>query len=132
MKKILLVCSLVAAVAGMSSCSLRMASSTTKPVTSALNSYTQADLEISDQKISYTYVPNKRDRKKGLDHCLTNDTAYALKENGAADILVERQYEAIVKYRWFGLVRKIKSVTVTGYPGTYKNFRQVDPVTSEE
>ena len=116
----------------MSSCSLRMASSTTKPVTSALNSYTQADLEISDQKISYTYVPNKRDRKKGLDHCLTNATAYALKENGAADILVERQYEAIVKYRWFGLVRKIKSVTVTGYPGTYKNFRQVDPVTSEE
>lgn len=132
MKKILFVCSLAAAVAGMSSCSLRIASSTTKPVNSSLNSYTQADLEISDQKISYTYVPNKRDRKKGLDHCLSNATAAALKENGNADVLVERQYQAVVKYKFFGWIRKIKSVTVSGYPGTYKNFRRVDPVTSEE
>lgn len=132
MKKILLVCSLVAAVVGMSSCSLRIASSTTKPVNSSLNSYTQADLEISDQKISYTYVPNKRDRKKGMNHCLSNATAAALKENGNADVLVERQYQAVVKYKLFGLIRKIKTVTVTGYPGTYKNFRQVESVTSEE
>lgn len=132
MKQIFIVFFLAAAVAGVSSCSLRIASSTAKPVNSSLNSYTQADLEISGQKISYTYVPNKRDRKEGMKHCLSNATAAALKENGNADVLVERQYQAIVKYRFFGLIRRIKSVTVSGYPGTYRNFRQVEQVTSGE
>ena len=95
-------------------------------VETSLVSAASADLEISNQKISYTYYPKKADRKSGFKHILNNATAAALKENGNADVLVERQYEAVVKKR---LIRKdkVKSITVTGYPGTYKNF-QVEPV----
>ena len=95
-------------------------------VETSLVSAASADLEISNQKISYTYYPKKAERKSGFKHILNNATAAALKENGNADVLVERQYEAVVKKR---LIRKdkVKSITVTGYPGTYKNF-QVEPV----
>ena len=51
----------------------------------------------------------------------------ALKANGGGDVLIETQ-EAIVKRSGLFL-RKIKSVTVTGYPATYKNFRNVDEQT---
>lgn len=111
----------------MSSCStFRSSSASSMEVETSLISSSTADLEISNQKISYTYYPKKADRKSGFKHILNNATAAALKENGNADVLVERQYEAVVKKR---LIRKdkVKSITVTGYPGTYKNF-QVEPV----
>lgn len=108
-----------------SSCSLlRTSTSTTMNVDSSLISTTTADLQVSDVKISYTYYPKKQDRKAGLNHVISNATAVALKENGNADILVERQYEVVFKSRLFG--KKIKSVTITGYPATYKNFK-VEP-----
>jgi len=106
----------------MSSCSLmRTSTSTTMNVDSSLISVTTADLQVSDTKISYTYHPKKQDRKAGLNHVISNAVAAALKENGNADVLVERQYEAVFKSRMFG--KKIKSVTITGYPATYKNFK---------
>ena len=105
-----------------SSCSMfRTSTSTTMQVDSSLTSVTTADLQVSDTKISYTYYPKKQDRKAGLGHVISNATAAALKENGNADILVERQYEAVFKSRLFG--KKIKSITITGYPATYKNFK---------
>lgn len=105
------------------SCSvLRKSSSTTQNVESSLSSATIADLQVSNQKISYTYRPNKQDRKAGINHVVGNAVAAALKNSGNADVLIERQYEAIYKVRLLG-GKKIKSVTVTGYPATYKNFR---------
>lgn len=105
------------------SCSvLRKSTSTTQNVESSLRSATIADLVVSNQKISYTYKPNKQDRKAGINHVVGNAVAAALKNNGNADVLVERQYEAIYRVRLFG-AKKIKTVTVTGYPATYKNFR---------
>ena len=84
----------------MSSCSMfRTSTSTTMQVDSSLTSVTTADLQVSDTKISYTYYPKKQDRKAGLGHVISNATAAALKENGNADILVERQYEAVFKSR---------------------------------
>ena len=118
MKQILLGLLLIISV---SSCSLlRTSTSTTMNVDSSLTSTTTADLQVSDVKISYTYYPKKQERKAGLNHVISNAAA-ALKENGNADILVERQYEAVFKLRMFG--KKIKSVTITGYPATYKNFK---------
>ena len=119
MKQILLGLLLIISV---SSCSLlRTSTSTTMNVDSSLTSTTTADLQVSDVKISYTYYPKKQERKAGLSHVISNAVAAALKENGNADILVERQYEAVFKLRMFG--KKIKSVTITGYPATYKNFK---------
>lgn len=120
MKKILFVM-LIASMC--TSCSvLRKSSSTTQNVESSLSSATIADLQVSNQKISYTYRPNKQDRKAGINHVVGNAVAAALKNSGNADVLIERQYEAIYKVRLFG-GKKIKTVTVTGYPATYKNFR---------
>lgn len=120
MKKILFVM-LIASMC--TSCSvLRKSSSTSQNVESSLKSATIADLEVSKQKISYTYRPNKQDRKAGINHVVSNAVAAALKNSGNADVLIERQYEAIYKVRLLG-GKKIKTVTVTGYPATYKNFR---------
>lgn len=120
MKKILFVM-LIASMC--TSCSvLRKSSSTSQNVESSLSSATIADLQVSNQKISYTYRPNKQDRKAGINHVVGNAVAAALKNSGNADVLIERQYEAIYKVRLFG-GKKIKTVTVTGYPATYKNFR---------
>ena len=47
--------------------------------------------------------------------------------NGNADVLVESQQEIYVRQGLLG--KKIKSVTVTGYPATYKNFKSVDEET---
>ena len=100
MKQILLGLLLIISV---SSCSLlRTSTSTTMNVDSSLTSTTTADLQVSDVKISYTYYPKKQERKAGLNHVISNAVAAALKENGNADILVERQYEAVFKLRMFG------------------------------
>lgn len=105
-----------------SSCSMfRTSSATVLNVDSALESYTEADLSVTNNKISFKYTPSKQDRKAGQKHIINNATAAALKANGDADILVERQYEIVKKTRLFR-GPKIKSVTITGYPGTYKNF----------
>ncbi|WP_277120960.1 hypothetical protein [Bacteroides ndongoniae] len=120
MKKLL---SLMLLTALLSSCSMfKSSTASTMEVNSALFSATSAELQVSNEKISYTYYPKKADRKAGFKHILNNATSAALKENGNADVLVERQYEVIAKKR---LIRKnkIKSITVTGYPATYKNFK---------
>lgn len=106
-----------------SSCStFKSSTASTMGVNSALFSATSAELQVSNEKISYTYYPKKADRKAGFKHILDNATSAALKENGNADVLVERQYQMVAKKR---LIRKdkIKSITVTGYPATYKNFK---------
>lgn len=119
MKKVLFAFSLVLT---MSSCSMfRTSTSSTMEVATSLTSAGTADLQVSDKKISYTYYPKKQDRKAGISHVISNAVAAALKANGDADVLVERQYDALFKTRLFG--KKIKSVTVTGYPATYKNFK---------
>lgn len=95
-------------------------------VNSTLHSATSTELWVSNEKISFTYRPKKADRKQGFKHILSNATAAALKEHGNADVLVERQYETTIKKRWFRR-DKVHSITVTGYPATYKNFK-VEPV----
>lgn len=104
------------------SCStLRKSSATVLDVETSIKSHNNAELVVSDQKISYTYVPTKADRKAGLKHVKTNAVAAALKENNNADVLVHKQDEVVYRVNMFG-VKKIKSVTVTGYPAVYRNF----------
>lgn len=110
------------ATAILSSCSVvRHSTATTQDVKTAITSLNTAELEVSDQKISYTYTPSKQDRKAGIKHVVNNAVAAALRENGNADVLVQKQQEVVYRVNMFG-VRKIKTVTVTGYPAVYKNF----------
>lgn len=120
MKKILLLASTVLLI--VSCTTLKTSTSTTLGVDTSLSSKSTADLVISDSKISYTYVPEKKERKAGMTTVLSNAVSEALKANGNADVLVHMQYNAVIKKKlWFS--KKIRQVTITGYPATYKNFK---------
>lgn len=123
MKKIILFVSFVAC---LTSCStLRKSTATTMDVNTSITSKNAADLVVSDKKISYTYTPNKQDRKAGMRHVISNAVAAALKANGDADILIQKQHEVVYKVYLFGR-KKIKTVTVSGYPAVFKNFKSIE------
>ena len=80
-----------------------------------------ADLNVSSTKITYAYVPPKTVRNGGEDNVLNTAVREALSANGNADVLVG--LETQIKYN---SSKKIISVVITGYPATYKNFRNLD------
>ena len=84
-----------------------------KPITAVL-----ADLEVSPRKISFLYVPSRAVRNGGFDNIVNYAVQEALRENGNADVLVALEQQ--VKYNTSG---ECESITVTGYPAKYKNFR---------
>ena len=77
-----------------------------------------ADLDVAPAKITYFMMPSKTVRDGGYDNVVNSAVREALLANGNADVLVA--LETQVKYGSDGLV---ESITVTGYPATYTNFR---------
>lgn len=77
-----------------------------------------ADLEVSPEKISFFYIPSKTVIEGGYDNVVDSAVREALASNGNADVLVA--LETQVKYNAQG---KPESITVTGYPAKYVNFR---------
>lgn len=77
-----------------------------------------ADLDVSPNKISYFYIPSKTVAAGGLDNVVNSAVHEALIANNNADVLVG--LETQVKYNDKGV---IESITVTGYPAKYVNFR---------
>lgn len=80
-----------------------------------------ADLDVSPTKISYFMIPTKTVLAAGEDNVIETAVREALLENGNADVLVSMNKQ--VKYNTMG---EIESVTVTGYPAKYVNFRSPD------
>lgn len=111
----------------MSSCSVVTKTATTRDVTAPLAAAVISDLEVSNQKITYTFVPTNNVRKGGLNNCINTAISEALASNGGGDVLIETQEAVVQRYGLGG--KKIRSVTVTGYPAKYKNFRSVDEET---
>lgn len=114
---------------GMTSCSSVYKTASTRNVNAPLVAAVISDLEVSNQKITYTY-PTNEVRKGGLKNCINTAIREALLQNGKGDILIETQEAVVQRYGFFG--KKIKSVTVTGYPAKYKNFRSADEQTIKE
>lgn len=77
-----------------------------------------ADLSVSPTKISYFLIPSKTVLQGGYDNVINTAVREALIANGNADVLVAMETQ--VKHNADG---EIESVTVTGYPATYTNFR---------
>ena len=77
-----------------------------------------ADLDVSPNKISYFYIPRTTVAKGGFDNVVNAAVREALSNNDNADVLVG--LESQVKYNDKGV---IESITVTGYPAKYVNFR---------
>ncbi len=109
------------------SCTTVKKTSSTQPVSSNIEAAVTADLDVKNTKISYTYYPTNSVRRGGEANVKAAAIAEALRMNGNADVLVESQQEIYVRQGLLG--KKIKSVTVTGYPATYKNFKSVDEET---
>jgi hypothetical protein len=77
-----------------------------------------ADLDVSPTKISFFYIPSKTIVSAGAENVVNSAIREALIANGNADVLVG--LESQIKYSGDG---SIESITVTGYPAKYINFR---------
>lgn len=116
--------SLAVVALAMASCTTQRNTSTTMDVSTSLRSAATSDLVVSDSKLTYTLRPAKKVRRGGLRNICSTAVAEALKSNGGGDVLVHPQYEVVTRRGLFG--KKVKSVTVSGYPGTYRNFKVKD------
>ncbi len=130
MKKIFVI--LMVSAFAMTSCSTVYKTATTRDVEPTIAAVVLSDLDVSDTKITYTLNPTKKVRRGGLKNCINTAINEALALNGG-DVLIETQ-QAIVTRSCviFGVKGKIKSITVTGYPAKYKNFRPADDKTMQE
>ena len=118
MKKVLI---LVAAIFTMTSCTTILKTAQTQDVPVLINTSTAADLDISAERVTYTLAPEKSIRKGGLQNVKEAAVQEVLQANGNADVLVDPMY--VVKKG--GVMGKIRSVTVSGRPAKYKNFRSM-------
>ena len=81
-----------------------------------------ADLDvITSNKITYFYMPSKSVNNGGHQNVIETAIREALIENDNADVLVG--LETQIKYASNG---DIESITVSGYPAKYVNFRSVN------
>lgn len=77
-----------------------------------------ADLDVSPNKILFLYIPSKTVANAGEQNIIDSAVREALLSNGNADVLVGLEKQ--IKYDSNGA---IESITVTGYPAKYINFR---------
>ena len=117
MKKIFLVAAAV----------FTLASCTTESVPYSMYNATVADLQVAPARITYTMRPSKQINKGGIGNVKQAVIQEALTANGNADLLLEPQFVISHKKGPFGwLINKVTSITVTGRPATYTNFRSMD------
>jgi hypothetical protein len=85
----------------------------TKPIAAVY-----ADIEVSPKKVKYTYIPKETVKNGGAENVINTAVREALIANDNADLMIclEKQ----IKYNNLG---EIESVTISGYPAHYKNFR---------
>lgn len=114
-----------------SSCKTVSNSARDMNVSSVVYSAAMADLDVSNEKITYTYYPTAKVRRGGYKNCVNTAIRLALKKHGDADVLVETQKETVTVTNLL-FWHKVKSVTVTGYPAKYKNFTPFDKKIMEE
>lgn len=103
------------------SCKVQMNTSDVLPLNAQVNLNCTADLEVSENKIKYEYIPSKEERKLGLEWIKSNAVYAALEKYGNADVLVSPQFSITKK------CSKILLVKVSGYPAYYKNIRVLEP-----
>lgn len=121
MKKIVLG---IMAIALFASCTTIRQTATVNYPNSKIRASVIADLDVSPNKIAYTYTPDRDVRRGGDDNVIAAAIQEALYANGDADVLValECAVECRPSVLWLSSIREI---TVTGYPATYKNFHNV-------
>ena len=104
-------------------CTTTTKTARTESVPYSMYNATEADLDVAPRRIKYTLTTTKEIRRGGFENCKNAAVQEALAANGNADLLLEPQF-VIKRYRNL-LVNLVTSVTVTGYPATYKNIRSM-------
>ena len=114
---------LLGAIALLTSCAIQQQNTRARltEVQSAIVAPVVADLDISPTKITYTYNPTRYEvRTLDLGTITNNAIAWALEKNGNADVLINANCRTI----YSGL--RLKSIIITGYPATVKEFTKPD------
>lgn len=118
---------LAIAALAMASCTTTTKTARTESVPYSMYNATVADLEVAKARITYTLNPSKEIQKGGIANCKQAAIMEALNENGNADLLLEPQFVINHKKGPFGIfINKVTSITVSGRPAFYKNFRSMD------
>ena len=106
----------------LSSCVTTTKTARTAETSSSIKNATVADLQVADQRITYTMSPSKEIQRAGLSNVKQAAIQEALTKHGNADVMVEPEFVISMKNNFiFG--KEVTSITVTGRPAYYKNFR---------
>lgn len=109
----------------LSSCNTLVKTARTAEVAPSLKSATVVDIvPATDQRITYTLEPTKALQRGGVNNIKQAVEAEALAKHGNADVLLEPQYVITKQTGLFG--SKVTSITVSGRPAYYQNFRTLD------
>lgn len=123
MKKFYLFILVIALGTAFSSCSvIKQTSTKVTPTIEVSTRPVTADLVVSPNRITFNYRPLKSEVRGGTENVINIAVAKALQANGNADVLVGLEYTLRFKGGLFG-AGPIEEITVTGFPATYKNFR---------
>jgi len=108
-------------------CTTTTKTARTESVPYSMYNATIADLEVAPARITYTTKPSKDIQKGGIKNVKQAAIQEALTQNGNADLMLEPEFVISHKKGPFGIfINKVKSITVTGRPATYKNFRSMN------
>ena len=109
----------------LASCNTMMRTARTAEVGSSLRTATVVDLKpATDQRITHTMKPSADICRGGENNVKRAVEAEALEKYGNADVLLEPQY--VIEKRQGLLRSKITSITVSGRPAYYTNFRTLN------
>jgi len=114
---------LVMAVVMTASCTTTTKTARTESVPYAMFNANVADLEVGP-RITYSMKPSKVVRRGGVGNVKKAAIHEALLQNGNADLLVEPQFVISIRKGLFST--KVSSITVTGRPAKYVNFRSLN------
>ena len=122
MKKLLVLAGLALT---MASCTTITKPATTANVPSSLLSRTVVDLAVSDERVTFEYIPSVEVRRGGPANVKRAAEQELLNTKAKRyDLLVEPQYP-MHPQRYFIFGKKITKVVVSGRPAKYKNFHSL-------
>ena len=98
---------------------------TTAKTETSVKAITIADLDVVPERVTYTMTPSEEIMRGGEDNVRRAAMKEALAANGNADVLVDAEFVITKESGSFFKPGRISSVTVTGHPAHYKNFRPV-------
>lgn len=115
----------LSAVMMLSSCITITKTARTAETSSSIQNVTVADLQVTEKRVTYTMTPSKEIQRGGLSNVKQAAIQDALTANGNADVMVEPEFVISMKNKFiFG--KEVSSITVTGRPAYYKNFRTLN------